>query len=103
MFCVNDAAVMQAWSHDQKTVPTMINLMADPYAELTKALDIELTHPGPHSIGLVGRSKRTAMYVVDGEVKNFAVAESEDDPAGDAEPDVTLAGAMLKAIEKVAA
>lgn len=103
VYCVNDPAVMQAWASDQKTGPTMINLMGDPSGALTKELDIELTHPGPISVGIIGRSKRTAMHVIDGEVMHFAIAEGEDDPAGDAEPDVTLAGAMLKAVKVLAA
>lgn len=102
VYCVNDPAVMQAWSHDQKTGPTMVNFMADPYCELTKSFDIELTHDGPHSVGIVGRSKRTAMQVIDGKIVNFAVAEGKDDPAGDADPSVTLAEAMLKGALKSA-
>ena len=42
---MNDAAVMQAWGKDQKVGLSMLQLMADPAAELTKALDMEMTHP----------------------------------------------------------
>ena len=77
----------------------MLQLMADPYGDLTKALDMELTHPGPVGKGLVGRCKRFAMYAVNGEIKAINISEAEDDPAGDENPEDTLAEAMLKAIE----
>ena len=97
MYCVNDPAVMQAWSEDQG-VKGIVTMMGDPAAEFTKALDLEMTHPGPPSVGIVGRSKRFALHVVNGEVKVVAVSEGEDDPAGDADPSASLADAMLKAI-----
>ena len=77
----------------------MLQLMADPAGDLTKALDMELTHPGPASKGIIGRCKRFAIYAVNGEIKAINVSESEDDPAGDANPEDTLAEGMLKAIE----
>ena len=77
----------------------MLQLMADPYGELTKALDMELTHPGPYGKGLVGRCKRFAIYAVKGEIKAINISEAEDDPAGDSNPEDTLAEAMIKAIE----
>ena len=83
VYCVNDGAVMAAWSEDQG-VPTdsIIKLMGDPYAILTEKLDLELTHAGPKSVGLINRCKRHALYVVDGKVEIVRVAEKEDDPAG---------------------
>lgn len=99
VYCVNDSAVMQAWSADQKTGGTFINMMGDPGAELTAALDMEMTHEGPPSVGIIGRCKRFAMYVDDSEVKFVAVSEGEDDPAGDSDPSATLAGALLKAVK----
>jgi peroxiredoxin len=103
IYCVNDGAVMRAWSEDQG-VPTVLDegilhLFADPYGTLTEALGMELTHKGPLSVGLVGRCKRFALYIVDGVVKIVRVAEKEDDPAGDDFPDVTLADSMLEAIQ----
>lgn len=98
VYCVNDPAVMQAWSEDQG-VKGIVTMMGDPSAEFTKALDLEMTHPGPPSVGIVGRSKRFAMHVVNGEVKYVAVSEGPDDPAGDADPSASLADAMLKAIK----
>lgn len=101
IYCVNDAAVMTAWSEDQGVdEEDMVVLMADPYAELTKALDMELTHPGPIGVGLVNRCKRFALYVEKGIVKIVRVAEAEDDPAGDDFPDITLADAMAEAIQE---
>lgn len=72
--------------------------MADPEGKLTKALDMELTADGPREKGLLGRCKRHAIYAVNGEIKAIKVAEKPDDPAGDADPTVTLAPAMLEAI-----
>jgi 2-Cys peroxiredoxin 5 len=81
----------------------MLQLMADPAGELTKALDMELTHPGPIGKGLLGRCKRHAIYAVNGTIKAINIAEAEDDPAGDSHPEVTLADTMLEVIRKVKA
>ena len=83
VFCVNDGAVMNAWAIDQK-VPdnSIIKLMGDPYGVLTEKLDMELTHAGPKSVGLINRCKRHALYIVNGTVQIVRVAEKEDDPAG---------------------
>lgn len=91
---------MAAWAEDQG-VPedSLVTLMGDPYAELTEKLDMELVHSGPKEKGLINRSKRCALYIVDGVVKIVRVAESEEDPAGDAYPDITLAEAMIEAIK----
>ena len=91
---------MQAWGKDQKVGLSLLQLMADPAGDLTKALDMELTHPGPLSKGLFGRCKRHAIYADNGVIKSIHIAESEDDPAGDEFPEVTLAEAMLEAIQK---
>lgn len=100
VYCVNDGAVMGAWGKDQKVGLSMIQLMGDPHAELTKALSMELTHPGPTSVGIVGRCKRHAIYAEKGIIKAVRVAESEEDPAGDAAPEVTLVDGMLDAIRE---
>ncbi len=91
---------MTAWAESQG-VPedSIIKLMGDPYAELTEKLEMELTHAGPKQVGLINRCKRFALYVVDGIVQIVRVAESDDDPAGDAFPDVTLAESMVEAIK----
>lgn len=66
---------MQAWAKDQKIGLSMLTLMGDPNGELTKDLDMELTHPGPISKGIIGRCKRHALHVVDGEVKLVHISE----------------------------
>lgn len=102
IYCVNDGAVMNAWSDDQDIEEhDLVTFMGDPYSELTIALDMELTHAGPKSVGLINRSKRFALYVEDGIVKIVRVAEGPDDPAGDDFPEVTLADAMLAAIKSL--
>jgi peroxiredoxin len=100
VYFVNDAAVMQAWAKDQKIGLSMLKLMGDPTGTLTKALDMEMTHPGPVSKGLLGRCKRHAIYAENGIIKVVHIAEKEGDPAGDADPTVTLAEAMMEAIQK---
>jgi 2-Cys peroxiredoxin 5 len=78
-----------------------ITFLADPEGVLTRKLEMELTHPGPASVGIVGRCKRFALYAVDGTVRYVAVSEAEDDPAGDERPEETLAEAMLAAVKRV--
>jgi len=97
---VNDGAVMMAWAEDQGVKDgSMVTLMGDPYGELTEALDMEMTHAGPKSVGIINRCKRFALYIEDGLVKIVRVAEADDDPAGDDRPEVTLADAMVDAIK----
>jgi peroxiredoxin 5 len=105
IYSVNDGAVITAWSEDQG-VPLelddgILHLFADPYGKVTEALGMEMTHHGPLSVGLVGRCKRFALYIVDGVVKIVRVAEKDDDPAGDDFPDVTLAESMVVAIQSL--
>lgn len=78
-----------------------ITFLGDPEGVLTRELEMELTHPGPISAGIVGRCKRFALYAVGGVVKYVAVSEAEDDPAGDERPEATLADAMLRAVLSV--
>jgi len=98
VYCVNDPAVMQAWAADQKIEGSIVTFMADPAAELTKALDMEMTHPGPPSVGIIGRCKRFAIHADDEVIKTVKVSEAEGDPAGDDDPSATLAEGMLEAI-----
>jgi len=90
---------MQAWAEDQGVEGSMIRFLGDPAAELTAALDMKMTHPGPPSVGIIGRCKRFAVYASKGVVKYVAVSEGPDDPAGDDDPSATLAPALLKAIQ----
>lgn len=100
VYCVNDGAVMDAWAKDQGVDKSkLITMMGDPSAVVTKALDMELIHPGPYGVGIIGRCKRFAMYVDNGKVKLLKVSEAADDPAGDDRPEATLAPAMIKEIK----
>ena len=71
IFCVNDGAVMKAWSDDQEVDKArgFVTMMGDPTAELTRQLDMVLDHPGPMGKGLINRSKRFAIYAENGVVK----------------------------------
>jgi peroxiredoxin len=91
---------MTAWAEDQGVEGTYITFMGDPAGDLTKALDMQMTHPGPPSVGIIGRSKRFAVHFVDGVAQIVRVSEGEDDPAGDDDPSATLAPAMLEAIKE---
>mmetsp|Transcript_7631 Transcript_7631/g.8712 ORF Transcript_7631/g.8712 Transcript_7631/m.8712 type:complete len:103 (-) Transcript_7631:390-698(-) len=93
---------MDAWSKDQGILDeSIIKLMGDPYGEVTAALDMEMLHSGPKSVGLINRCKRFALYFVDGVLQVKRIAEADDDPAGDDKPDVTLAEAMIDAITEL--
>lgn len=99
VYCVNDGAVMEAWAEDQGVLGSMITFMGDPAGEFTKEVGMEMTHPGPPSVGIIGRSKRFAMYVDNAEIKYVAISEGEDDPAGDSDPSATCYDAMLESIK----
>jgi 2-Cys peroxiredoxin 5 len=108
IYCVNDGAVMSAWASslgvehcDANDTEGMITFLGDPTGSLTQELDMELNHPGPASVGIIGRCKRFALYAVNGEVRYIAVSEAEDDPAGDDDPSATLAPAIMDAIMKI--
>ena len=48
VYCVNDVAVMKAWSLDQMVEGSdLINFYADQKSELTEHLDVVLDDPGP--------------------------------------------------------
>jgi peroxiredoxin len=98
-YCVNDSAVMGIWMSKLDLGGTMTQMFGDPTGEFTKACGMEMTHPGPVELGLIGRSKRFAMHVVNNMVEYVAVSESEDDPTGDANPDATCAPAIIEAIK----
>jgi peroxiredoxin len=70
---VNDPFVMKAWDNAQGASPAGVELLADPAAELTKALGLEFTAP---PAGFFDRCKRFSAYVEDGVVKalNFETA-----------------------------
>ena len=93
---------MQAWGKDQGIEGSMITFMADPAAELTKALNMQMTHAGPPSVGIIGRCKRFAIHADDEEIKAVVVSEGPDDPAGDNDPSASLAENMLEVVKKSA-
>jgi len=102
IYCVNDGAVMKAWAKDQGVGANgLTTMMGDPTSSLTKALGLELDHPGPKGVGLHGRCKRFAIYAEDGVVKNIQISEKADDPAGDAFPETSCAPNMLAQIKKL--
>ena len=109
VFCVNDAAVMQAWKKDQGLAGSeLIEFVADTDADLTKALGLVLTGDGKpygksegpnNALGYhTMRCKRSAMYCVDGVLKAMRIAEAPDDPAGDDKPEESCIENMLKVI-----
>jgi len=103
VYCVNDSAVMDAWSEDQGTdTSSFITMMGDPAGEFTDKIDMKMTDPGPPSVGIVGGCKRHAIFVDDGTVKFVAISEAENDPAGDDDPSATIASALLTAVKDLA-
>jgi peroxiredoxin len=78
---VNDAYVMQAWAATQN-VPPALMMLADGNGEFTRALGLELD-ASAYGMGL--RSRRFALYAVDGIVRvlqveapgEFAVSSAE--------------------------
>ena len=104
IYCVNDGAVMDAWAEDQGVDQKggFLTLMGDPSGEVTRALGMTLSHPGPMSKLGYERCKRFALYIEDGTIKIVRVAEGgptgQEDPAGDDFPEETLAPAMIAAI-----
>jgi peroxiredoxin len=95
-------STVQAWGKDQKIEDTFVTFFADPAATLTKALDMEMTDPGPPSVGLIGRCKRFALHVDDEEIKATIVSEGPGDPAGDDDPSQSLAENMIEVVKKSA-
>lgn len=95
ILAVHDGAVMMNWAKSQRTALTMLTFLGDPHSTLTRALDLELTHPGPVDVLGPGRCKRFAMHVVNSEIKAVNVSESENDPAGGNDPSASLADGIM--------
>lgn len=87
---------MMAWEKNQGAQGTLVNMMGDPLSDLTKGLDLVLDHPGPMSVLGNQRCKRFSMLVEDGVIKTMNVAASEDDPAGDDAPEISMVEKMLE-------
>lgn len=69
---VNDPFVMNAWGEATGATAAGISMLADP-GGFTKALGLSFDAPAR---GLIGRSKRYAMYVVDGRVEVLHLEEA---------------------------
>jgi glutaredoxin/glutathione-dependent peroxiredoxin len=63
---VNDAHVMRVWGETTGATAAGITMLADAQSMLTNALDMAFTAA---PVGLLARSKRYALYVVDGVVQ----------------------------------
>ena len=70
---VNDPFVMEAWGQSTGAAEAGIVMAGDAEGTFTKALGMDFSAP---PAGLIGRSKRYAMLVMDGEVKALNVEES---------------------------
>jgi peroxiredoxin len=70
---VNDPFVMQNWGESTGATEAGIVMVGDPESKFTKALGMDFSAP---PAGLIDRSKRFAMLVMDGEVKALNVEDS---------------------------
>ena len=70
---VNDPFVMKAWGDSTGGAASGITFLGDGDASFTKAIGLEFSVP---AIGLFDRSKRYALYAVDGEVKVLHAEEN---------------------------
>ena len=89
---------MTAWAKAQDIEGSNLTFLADTSCLMTKALGVEMIHPGP--LGVLGtiRCKRFAMFVDDGVIKVINVSEGPTDPAGDVNPLSSCCDNMLKDI-----
>lgn len=71
---VNDPFVMGSWGEATGATDAGLAMVGDPEATFTKAIGMDFTAP---PAGLINRSKRYAMLVMDGEVK---VLNEEENP-----------------------
>ena len=99
VYCVNDGAVMNAWGEDQGIDGSMVTFLGDPHSELTAALGMELTHPGPVDVlGCGTRCKRFAMVVDKSVVQSVFISEGPDDPAGGDDPSLSCVDHVLSTL-----
>lgn len=95
VYCVNDGAVMTAWGAELGADMTMLQFLGDTRRELTDALGVVLDDPGPMTVLGNKRCKRFSMLIDDGVIKTINIAATEDDPAGDNNPKISLVEKML--------
>ncbi|MBU2992539.1 peroxiredoxin [Octadecabacter sp. 1_MG-2023] len=70
---VNDPFVLDSWAEATGAADAGIVTVGDPSGEFTKAIGMDFSAP---PAGLINRSKRYAMLVMDGEVKVLNAEES---------------------------
>lgn len=70
---VNDPFVMKAWGEATGGAAAGITFLADAEGAFTKALGLDFSAA---AVGLIGRSKRYALYAEDGVIKVLHVEES---------------------------
>ena len=99
VYCVNDAAVMEAWSDKMNVKPkSLVTMLADPGCKFTEAMGLAMpADEVPPQLGYV-RSKRYAAVFNDGKCTNLFVSAAPGDPAGDDAPESTFAENFLKTI-----
>jgi peroxiredoxin len=86
---------MTAWEENQGTKGSLIKLLGDTRMELTKKMGVVLDHPGPMGVLGNNRCQRFSMLIDNCVIKTFNLAASEDDPAGDDKPEVSMVDKML--------
>jgi len=70
---VNDPFVMQNWGESTGATEAGITMVGDAEAKFTKGIGMDFSAP---PAGLIDRSKRYAMLVMDGEIKALNVEDS---------------------------
>ena len=99
VYCVNDAAVMEAWSDKMNVKPkSLVTMLADPGCKFTEAMGLAMpADEVPPQLGYV-RSKRFAAVFDDGKCTNLFVSAAPGDPAGDDDPSASLVENVLKSL-----
>jgi len=92
---------MKGWAEQQKTEGSLIELYGDPRSEVTEALGVVLDHPGPMSVLGNPRCQRFSLLVDNGVVRTFNLAASNDDPAGDDKPEISMVDKMIADLKNI--
>ena len=73
VYCVNDAAVMEAWSDKMNVKPkSLVTMLADPGCKFTEAMGLAMDGSG---FGLGSRSQRYAAVIENGTITHLNVEE----------------------------